>query len=64
MTLHDALLRPLVHVVAGLEVPGPERHAMLVQGILGSGIALVTHGADPQAVADDVYGVLTRGLPR
>lgn len=60
MVLHDALLRPLRRVLDDLGAPGSA--AYLVQGVLGAGIELVTHGADPRAVADDVYALLTRGL--
>lgn len=63
MVLHDALMRPLSRAIEQLGVKHPDRFAMLAQGILGSGIRLIQHGADPQTIADDVYQVLTDGLP-
>lgn len=62
MELHDALMRPVGEVVAELQIP--DRFVLLVQGALGSGVQLVQHGADPAATADDVFSVLTAGLPR
>lgn len=62
MALHDALLRPVLRVLAHLGVANPERTAMLVHGLLGSGVLLVTHGSDHRAVAEDVYRLLTKGL--
>lgn len=64
MALHDALMRPVIHVVAELDIPDPQRHAVLIQGLVGSGMKLVTHGGDPETITDDVYRVLTAGLPR
>ena len=64
MALHDELMRPVVEVIADLGVPHSDRFAMLAQGVLGSGIQLIQHGADPQATAADVYQLLTAGLPR
>jgi len=63
MALHDALIRPLVQVLEQLEVPEPATVAILVQGVLGAGIQLVTHGADHAKVAADVYALITQGLP-
>ncbi|WP_448811486.1 TetR/AcrR family transcriptional regulator [Agromyces bauzanensis] len=62
MALHDALLRPLIRVLTDLGLPTPGPSAMLVQGVLGAGIQLVSHGMEHRAVADDVYHLLTRGL--
>ncbi|GGI44970.1 AcrR family transcriptional regulator [Agromyces flavus] len=62
MVMHDALLRPLVQVLADAGEAEPERSAMLVQGVLGAGIQLVTHGVDHRQVAADVYRVLTQGV--
>lgn len=62
MTLHDALLRPVLAVLGELGVAEPQTAAVLVEGVLGAGIRLVSHGVDHGAVADDVYRMLTRGL--
>ncbi|MBO1031612.1 TetR/AcrR family transcriptional regulator [Tessaracoccus sp. SD287] len=64
MTLHDALLRPVVQVLSGLGVPDPAHWTMLVQGVLGAGVQLVEHGTDHQRVAADVLTLLVTGLPR
>jgi AcrR family transcriptional regulator len=64
MELHDALMRPLLHVLDDMGVADSGRSAMLVQGVLGAGVQLVSHGADPDVVADDVFGLLTGGLER
>lgn len=63
MTLHEELMRPVSTVIVELGVPHADRFATLAQGVLGSGIQLIQHGADPQATADDVYRLLTNGLP-
>lgn len=62
MALHEALMRPLVRVLADVGLPAPERSARLLHGILGAGMQLVSHGTAHGVVADDVYGLLTRGL--
>ncbi|WP_144793415.1 TetR/AcrR family transcriptional regulator [Microbacterium paludicola] len=62
MVLHDALLRPLVHVLEELGHRSPQRGALLAQGVIGAGVQLVTHGVDPQEAADDVYALLVNGL--
>lgn len=62
MVLHDALLRPLVRVLSELGLGQSRSAVALVQGALGAGIQLVSHGEDHRAVADDVFRLLTRGL--
>ncbi len=62
MTLHDALLRPVLRVLGDVGVSEPQRAAVLVEGVLGAGIRLVSHGNDHRAVAEDVYRMLTEGL--
>ncbi|MCR2812566.1 TetR/AcrR family transcriptional regulator [Microbacterium sp. zg.Y1090] len=62
MTLHDALMRPLTRVLADLGLSASRSTVALVQGVLGAGVQLVSHGVDPQVAADDVYGLLTRGI--
>ncbi|MFB8147978.1 TetR/AcrR family transcriptional regulator [Microbacterium sp. NPDC056003] len=63
MTLHAVLLRPLVTVLTDLGIERPDSAAMLVQGVLGAGVQLVSHGMDHRVVADDVFRLLTEGLP-
>lgn len=60
--LHDALLRPLVHILVDLGHAEPQRTATLVQGVVGSGVQLVEHGAAAAEVADDVYRLLVQGV--
>lgn len=62
MVLHDALLRPLVRIVADLGLATSRSAATLAQGVLGAGVQLVSHGMDHRAVADDVFRLLSRGL--
>lgn len=62
MRLHDALLRPLVQVLSDLGHPSPMRGALLAQGVVGSGIQLVTHGVDHREAADEVYRMLVHGI--
>lgn len=62
MKLHDALLRPLVHVLEGLGIEEARRRASLVQGMIGAGMELIAHGVDERTAADDVYRLLVGGL--
>ena len=62
MALHDVLLRPVIRVLTDLGVPADGSATMLVQGVLGAGVQLVSHGMDHRVVADDVYRLLTNGL--
>lgn len=62
MALHDALLRPVVRVLTDIGAPTDGSTTMLVQGVLGAGIQLVSHGMDPKSVANDVYRLLTNGI--
>ncbi len=62
MMLHEAVLRPLIRVLAELGLSESRSAVTLVQGVLGAGVQLVSHGAEHRAVADDVYRLLTRGL--
>ena len=62
MVLHDALLRPVVRVLEHLGVSTAGSAVMLVQGVLGAGIQLVSHGRDHRVVADDVYRLLVDGI--
>jgi len=62
MALHEALFRPVVQVLTGLGMDASYTSIMLIQGVLGAGVQLVTHGVDQGSVADDVFAMLTRGL--
>lgn len=62
MKLHDALLRPLVRVLGDLGVPSPATAALLVQGVLGAGMEMVSHGEDPRSVAREVFRLVSRGV--
>jgi Transcriptional regulator len=62
MVLHDTLLRPVHRVLRDLGIPDSMTTATLVQSVLGAGVQLVSHGADPRAVGADVFGLLTRGI--
>jgi len=62
MVLHDALMRPLLRVLADLGLGESRSMAFLIQGVLGAGIQLVSHGMDHRTVAEDVFGLVTRGL--
>lgn len=63
MALHDTLLRPLTAVLEEAGVPDLGVHVALAQGLLNAGVQLVTHGADAEAVAGRIVGVLQSGLP-
>lgn len=62
MALHDALFRPVTRVLIGLGMEASQTSTMLIHGVLGAGVQLVTHGVDHAQVADDVYRLLTQGL--
>lgn len=62
MRLHDALLRPLIHVLEHLGIEEAQRRAFLVQGMIGAGMELISHGVDERTAADDVYRILVDGL--
>lgn len=62
MALHDALFRPVIRVLTGLGMQESHTSVMLIHGVLGAGVQLVTHGVDETQVADDVFHLLTRGL--
>ena len=61
MALHDAMLRPLAAVLAELGPQAPTTTA-LVHGLLGAGMELVSHGADPTDVSEQIVRMLTGGL--
>ncbi|MDN4614127.1 TetR/AcrR family transcriptional regulator [Leifsonia sp. F6_8S_P_1B] len=63
MALHDTLLRPLTAVLEEAGVPDFDLHVALAQGLLNTGVRLVTHGADADAVAERIVGLLETGLP-
>lgn len=62
MELHEALMRPVVRVLADFGLQDSRAAVALAQGVLGTGVQLVGHGMDHREVADQVYRLLTRGL--
>ncbi|PPL20420.1 TetR/AcrR family transcriptional regulator [Microterricola pindariensis] len=60
--LHDALLEPVRTVLEDLGVPDAAAQAYLVQGLLNTGVQLVTHGMSADDVTAKVMALLTRGL--
>ena len=63
MALHDKLMNPVKAVLGQLGVPDLTAYAALVQGLLNAGMQLVVHGIPPATSAQQVYDLLTRGLP-
>ena len=63
MAMHDTLLLPITTVLSEIGTPDVMAHATLIQGLLGAGVQLVTHGTDPDAVARDIVNLLSKGLP-
>ncbi len=62
MTLHGVLFRPLMHVLAGLEINSLERALAMLEGLLNAGVGLVTRGSDPGEISAEVYRAATRGF--
>lgn len=60
--LHATLLRPILRVLSALDHPDPNTAAWLVHGTLSSGIELIGQGAAHDAVAEQVYALLTHGI--
>ncbi len=60
--LHDALLKPVRTVLEDLAVPDAAAQAYLVQGLLNTGVQLVTHGMSADEVSAKIMALLTRGL--
>jgi AcrR family transcriptional regulator len=63
MALHDTLLRPLTTVLEEAGVADLRLHVALAQGLLNTGVQLVAHGSDPDAVAAGIVALLQKGLP-
>jgi len=63
MAMHDTLLLPITTVLREIGTPDMMAHGTLIQGLLGAGVQLVTHGMDPDAVARDIVNMLSKGLP-
>ena len=61
IAMHDALLRPLTTVLAELGPQAPTT-AALVHGLLGAGMELVGHGADPAEVSQQIVRMLAGGI--
>lgn len=62
MAFHDKLIGPVVSILSELGVPSPQVKAMYVQGLLNSGVQMVSHGCDPNSVADEVFQIVTKGV--
>lgn len=62
MELHEVLMRPLLRILGDLEIAEPGTAMVLVNGVLGAGIQLVSHGTDHRLVSEEVYRLLTSGL--
>jgi AcrR family transcriptional regulator len=64
VALHDALVGPLMTVLAEAGVQAPAEYAPYVQAMIGVGLARVADGDDPRAVAARLNRVIADGLPR
>lgn len=64
VALHDALIGPLMAVLAEAGVPDPADYAPYVQAMIGAGLARVAAGDAPGVVAALLNRILTDGLPR
>jgi AcrR family transcriptional regulator len=62
MAMHDSLAGPLRILLEELGAPEPARQADLVQGMIGAGVQLVGHGADPAEIAGSITALLDNGL--
>lgn len=63
MALHDKLMSPVKAVLAQLGIAELTAYAALVQGLLNAGMQLVAHGVLPATASQQVYDLLTSGLP-
>lgn len=62
MAMHDSLAGPLRSLLEDLGAPEPARQADLVHGMIGAGVQLVGHGADPAEIAGSITALLDHGL--
>lgn len=62
LSLHDALLLPLMSVLRDVGVEDLRATLPLVNGVLGAAVKQVSEGGDPDAVASAVYRMLTAGV--
>jgi len=64
VALHDALVGPLMAVLAEAGVQTPAEYAPYVQAMIGVGLARVAAGDAPDEVAARLNRIVTDGLPR
>ncbi|MGN6502129.1 MAG: TetR/AcrR family transcriptional regulator [Pseudolysinimonas sp.] len=62
MALHDTLVTPLVRLLEEAGAADVETQAALVQGVIGAGVQLVTHGAPAPAVTAAIIAMLDAGV--
>lgn len=64
MQLHEVLVRPLRSLLEELEVSDPHETMMLVQGVMASGMRLVSQGGDVNHIARVTTNLLKKGIAR
>ena len=62
MALHDTLIAPLRDLLEEMHIPDADTRAMLVQGLLNSGVQLVDHGVPADAIIASVIDILDSGI--
>lgn len=62
MAMHDTLVAPLRDLLEEMQIPDPGTRAMLVQGILNSGVQLVGHGASAASMSASITAILDSGI--
>lgn len=60
--LHDSLVTPLTRLLAEAGAPDVELQAALLQGVIGAGVQLVTHGAPAEEVSAAIAAMLDAGV--
>jgi AcrR family transcriptional regulator len=62
MAMHEVLGAPLVRLLQDAGTPDAEAQAALVQGVIGAGVQLVTHGAPAAEVTAAITAMLDAGV--
>ncbi|PWC06773.1 TetR/AcrR family transcriptional regulator [Mycetocola zhujimingii] len=62
MAMHDILLAPLRTLLEEMQIPDAATTAMLVQGMINSGVQLVGHGVPAQEVTTAINEMLESGI--
>ena len=62
MAMHGGLAAPLVRLLQDAGAPDAEAQAALVQGVIGAGVQLVTHGASAADVTAAITAMLDAGV--